>query len=73
MNTHLGFCKTEYGYTQLHGVQNSSPYKEDKAESFFMAEVLKYFYLMFGGGEPDMLKKYVFTTEAHILSISSST
>ena len=42
-------------------------YKLDSCESFWMAETLKYFYLIFS--EPDVvsLDAYVFNTEAHLL------
>lgn len=44
-------------------------------ESFFLAETLKYLYLLFSGDEgnpnPIPLDKYVFNTEAHPLSVFS--
>jgi len=37
-------------------------------ESFFLAETLKYLYLLFDPDTPvDVLKKHVFNTEAHPL------
>jgi mannosyl-oligosaccharide alpha-1,2-mannosidase len=49
---------------------DSSVPKLDEMESFWMAETLKYFYLVFS--EPDLisLDDYVFNTEAHPLKIS---
>ncbi|ETI22886.1 hypothetical protein G647_04680 [Cladophialophora carrionii CBS 160.54] len=43
------------------------PPKDDRMESFWLAETLKYFYLIFS--EPDLisLDQYVFNTEAHPL------
>lgn len=38
-------------------------------ESFFLAETLKYLYLMFCGDEVVALDKWVFNTEAHPLPI----
>ncbi|TGO34316.1 hypothetical protein BHYA_0203g00210 [Botrytis hyacinthi] len=39
--------------------------KEDSMESFWMAETLKYFYLIFSSPDTISLDEYVFTTEAH--------
>ncbi len=46
------------------------PQPADKMESFWLAETLKYFYLLFVD-DPDVipLDKYVFNTEAHPLPI----
>ena len=60
-------CKNEVGYASLHGIQNPNPYQEDYVESFFMGETLKYLYLLFGGGDRNLLDDYVFTTKAHVL------
>jgi len=60
------------GYTSLKNVlEENPPYtNKDKQESFFMAETLKYLYLLFSD-DPDLvpLDKYVFNTEAHPLPI----
>ncbi|OQV08425.1 hypothetical protein CLAIMM_12700 [Cladophialophora immunda] len=50
----------------LTGVDGLPP-KDDRMESFWLAETLKYFYLIFS--EPDLisLDEYVFNTEAHPL------
>ncbi|ORY12709.1 glycoside hydrolase [Clohesyomyces aquaticus] len=50
-------------------VSDSKPPMMDSMESFWMAETLKYFYLVFS--EPDVisLDDYVFNTEAHPLKI----
>lgn len=39
--------------------------KEDSMESFWMAETLKYFYLIFSSPDTISLDEYVFSTEAH--------
>jgi hypothetical protein len=39
--------------------------KEDKMETFFLGETLKYFYLLFCDDSVVPLDKYVFNTEAH--------
>ncbi|KAF2799475.1 glycoside hydrolase family 47 protein [Melanomma pulvis-pyrius CBS 109.77] len=61
--------QTEFGNAALLDVSADSPPKEDSMESFWMAETLKYFYLIFS--EPDVisLDDYVFNTEAHPFKI----
>ncbi|KAJ1535891.1 Mannosyl-oligosaccharide 1,2-alpha-mannosidase IB [Nowakowskiella sp. JEL0078] len=44
-------------------------YRIDLQESFFLAETLKYLYLLFADDDILPLDKYVFNTEAHPLSI----
>jgi len=64
------YSKVEGGYTSVKGVHSPSPWNEDSMESFFLAETLKYLYLLFGGDkENNLLNKYVLTTEAHPLGI----
>ncbi|TID14701.1 glycoside hydrolase family 47 protein [Venturia nashicola] len=60
-------CKTEISYAAIHTVLEKDPSLADSSESFWMAETLKYFYLIFS--EPDVisLDDYVFNTEAHPL------
>jgi len=38
-------------------------------QSFFLAETLKYAYLLFAGGDEFPLDEYVFNTEAHPFKI----
>ena len=51
--------RTEHGHAVIDDVTVASPGKENKMESFWLAETLKYFYLIFS--EPDVvsLDKYV--------------
>jgi mannosyl-oligosaccharide alpha-1,2-mannosidase len=64
------YCKTEIAYGALSNVQNTNGRPRDKMESFFLAETLKYFYLLFDPDtEVDLLHKHVFNTEAHPLRI----
>lgn len=59
------YCKTQYGYGSLKNV-NEEDSVEDRMESFFLAETLKYLYLLFDpDSEIDILNKHVFNTEAH--------
>jgi mannosyl-oligosaccharide alpha-1,2-mannosidase len=57
--------KADFGHATLLDVTTSNPEMADKTESFWTAETLKYFYLLFS--EPDLisLDNYVFNTEAH--------
>ena len=57
------YCRTDVAYAALSDVEKKT--KADRMESFFLAETLKYLYLLFA--QPDMLDltKVVFNTEAH--------
>ena len=61
----LDKCKTDAGYAALKNVTTLE--KEDSMESFFLAETLKYGYLLFAPENILDLEKIVFTTEAHPL------
>ncbi|KAJ2842319.1 hypothetical protein IWW36_005950, partial [Coemansia brasiliensis] len=55
------------GYAAIVDVRkaNVQDNYEDSMESFFLAETLKYLYLIFGPVDTLPLDKYVFNTEAH--------
>ena len=59
--------KTDIAYASISDVTEQVPALYDSMESFWTAETLKYFYLIFS--EPDVisLDDYVFNTEAHTL------
>ncbi|KAI8321873.1 hypothetical protein GQ54DRAFT_297731 [Martensiomyces pterosporus] len=57
------------GYTSLHDITVIPPPREDKMETFFMSETLKYFYLLFSDTDTVPLTRYVFNTEAHPLPV----
>jgi mannosidase alpha-like ER degradation enhancer 2 len=57
------YCRTEVGYAALKDVQTKE--KRDNMESFFLAETLKYLYLLFAPRETIDLTQTVFNTEAH--------
>lgn len=60
------YCKTSIGYGQLKDVSKVNAHPENKMESFFLAETMKYLYLLFDPDTPiDLLNKHVFNTEAH--------
>ncbi|KAK9696835.1 hypothetical protein K7432_012259 [Basidiobolus ranarum] len=60
--------RTEYGYSGLNDVNNPNTL-DNKMESFFMAETMKYLYLLFSSPELINLDDYVFSTEAHPIKI----
>lgn len=55
------------GFTSLWNVEEVPPTPRDNMESFWMAETLKYFYLLFSPDDLLPLDKIVFNTEAHPL------
>jgi len=64
------YCRAQYGYGSLKNVDLPSMQPQDEMESFFLAETLKYLYLLFDpDSEIDILNKHVFNTEAHPLKI----
>jgi Glycosyl hydrolase family 47 len=64
------YCKTEAGYGSLGNVQDTTGRPRDKMESFFLAETLKYLYLLQDPDtQVDILNKHVFNTEAHPMRI----
>lgn len=56
-------CRTDVAYTGLKNVGTKE--KADYMHSFFFAETLKYFYLLFADEKKVDIKKTVFNTEAH--------
>ncbi len=57
------YCRTDAGYAALLNVQTKE--KRDDMESFFLAETLKYLYLLYAPKSTLDLHKAVFNTEAH--------
>jgi ER degradation enhancer, mannosidase alpha-like 2 len=57
------YCKTDTAYAALRDVTTYE--KADKMESYFLAETLKYLYLLFAPRNTLDLNKVVFNTEAH--------
>ncbi|KAK3940536.1 mannosyl-oligosaccharide alpha-1,2-mannosidase [Diplogelasinospora grovesii] len=57
----------KYGYTSLNNVNAIPPPARDNMESFWLAETLKYLYLLFSPADYLPLTEIVFNTEAHIL------
>jgi len=59
-------CRVEAGYAELKSVLTKE--KSDRMESYFMAETLKYLYLLFADENTVDLRTTVFNTEAHPIS-----
>ena len=58
-------CQTENGFSGIRDVYSTSPAKDDVQQSFFLAETLKYLYLLFSDDDLIPLDHWVFNTEAH--------
>jgi len=56
-------CKTDAGYAALDDVRTGA--QTDTMESYFLAETMKYFYLLFSPPQAFDFEKAVFNTEAH--------
>nr|CAH8850216.1 unnamed protein product [Trichobilharzia regenti] len=63
------YTRAECGYATIHNVIDKS--KEDRMESFFLSETLKYLYLLFDESNPVNKNEhdYVFSTQAHLFPI----
>ncbi len=59
----IKYCRIEEGYASLKSVITKG--KNDNMESFFLAETLKYLYLLFAPPNRLNLNKVIFNTEAH--------
>ncbi len=62
-------CRTDSGYTGIKDVYQARSPKDDVQQSFFLAETLKYLYLLFSDDDLIPLSDWVFNTEAHPLPI----
>ena len=63
------YCRVDGGYSGIRNVYHSSPGHDDVMQSFFLAETLKYLYLLFSDDSLISLDQWVFNTEAHPLPI----
>jgi hypothetical protein len=64
------YCKTKFAYGALNDVRDTTAEPRNSMESFFLAETLKYLYLLQDPDtEIDVLNKHVFNTEAHPMRI----
>lgn len=51
--------RTKYGHSSIEDVRNPVPQLSDKMESFWLAETLKYLYLIFSEPDHVNLDEYV--------------
>lgn len=64
-------CRTENGYSGIRNVDEDQVDQDDVQQSFFLAETLKYLYLIFSSDELISFDHWVFNTEAHPLPIKN--
>jgi len=57
------YCRTEEAFAELESVVTKE--KRDRMEPYFMAETLKYLYLLFSPPETLAFDRVIFNTEAH--------
>nr|XP_006626500.2 PREDICTED: mannosyl-oligosaccharide 1,2-alpha-mannosidase IA isoform X1 [Lepisosteus oculatus] len=62
-------CKLDGGYSGVRDVYASHPSHDDVQQSFFLAETLKYLYLLFSEDDHLPFDHWVFNTEAHPLPV----
>lgn len=62
-------CKVDGGYTGIKNVYEVGGTQDDVQQSFFLAEALKYLYLLYSDDDLVSLDQWVFNTEAHPLPI----
>ncbi|KAM9319527.1 mannosyl-oligosaccharide 1,2-alpha-mannosidase IB [Gastrophryne carolinensis] len=63
------YCRVSGGFSGVKDVYSSSPAYDDVQQSFFLAETLKYLYLLFSSDDLLPLDNWVFNTEAHPLPV----
>ncbi|XP_041106964.1 mannosyl-oligosaccharide 1,2-alpha-mannosidase IA-like isoform X2 [Polyodon spathula] len=63
------YCKVNGGYSGIRDVYASHPSHDDVQQSFFLAETLKYLYLLFSEDDHLPFEHWVFNTEAHPLPV----
>ncbi|OSS46459.1 hypothetical protein B5807_08362 [Epicoccum nigrum] len=61
----VAHTSAEFGNSAIDDVTKSAPELEDSMESFWLAETLKYFYLLFADEAEVSLDEWVLNTEAH--------
>lgn len=62
-------CKVDNGYSGIRDVYAYTTSKDDVQQSYFLAETLKYLYLLFSEDSLLPLDRWVFNTEAHPLPV----
>uniref|UniRef100_H2ZYJ6 alpha-1,2-Mannosidase n=1 Tax=Latimeria chalumnae TaxID=7897 RepID=H2ZYJ6_LATCH len=62
-------CRVSGGFSGVKDVYSPNPTYDDVQQSFFLAETLKYLYLLFSSDDLLPLDNWVFNTEAHPLPV----
>uniref|UniRef100_A0A674N5A9 alpha-1,2-Mannosidase n=1 Tax=Takifugu rubripes TaxID=31033 RepID=A0A674N5A9_TAKRU len=62
-------CRVEGGYSGIRDVYAATPTHDDVQQSFYLAETLKYLYLLFSDDDHLPFDHWVFNTEAHPLPV----
>ena len=65
--------RTKYGFAHIEDVDQWPFTKKNSMESFFLAETLKYLYLLFSSDDLLSLEEFVLNTEAHPLPSDTRT
>lgn len=63
------YCRARGGYSGIRNVESTDTRQDDVQQSYFLAETLKYLYLIFSDDSLLPLDQWVFNTEAHPLPI----
>ncbi|NXD84547.1 MA1C1 mannosidase, partial [Halcyon senegalensis] len=63
-------CRVEAGFSGIRDVYTTIPSHDNMQQSFFLAETLKYLYLLFCEDDVLSLDDWVFNTEAHPLPVN---
>ena len=63
-------CRLAGGYAGVRDVRVTPAVNDDTQQSFFLAETLKYLYLLFSDSDTVDLEQWVFNTEAHPLRVT---
>ncbi|KAH7395669.1 glycosyl hydrolase family 47-domain-containing protein [Cadophora sp. MPI-SDFR-AT-0126] len=61
----INATSTEHGHSAIYDVTLDDPIQVDEMESFWLAETLKYFYLLYSTPDTISLDDWVLNTEAH--------
>uniref|UniRef100_A0A8C1GDI9 alpha-1,2-Mannosidase n=1 Tax=Cyprinus carpio TaxID=7962 RepID=A0A8C1GDI9_CYPCA len=63
------YCRVVGGYSGVRDVYANTPNHDDVQQSFYLAETLKYLYLLFSDDDHLPFEHWVFNTEAHPLPV----
>ncbi|XP_039596706.1 mannosyl-oligosaccharide 1,2-alpha-mannosidase IA [Polypterus senegalus] len=63
------YCRVDAGFSGIRDVYSTTPNYDNMQQSFFLAETLKYLYLLFSDDDLLPLEDWIFNTEAHPLPV----